>query len=982
VRRDGPLLAALAMTGLAALALEVIWSRALLPWVGGTALAQVATVATYMIGLFAGSAAAAARLPRIADARAWFVRAEVAAALLSLAAVVALPLADPLFALFSRGDRLGSAGGSLLRGFAGGGLMLPATLLMGFGFPLAIAAVDRGRGERGSAALAYGVNTIGATAGALLAGFALVPRLGVTNGAVAVVLLDLALLAWVARTSAPEGAAPGAGRDPARAPPPPGSWRDELPMLASLLAGGMVALGLQAILFRVLGLLLGPTARAFTVVVAVYVLGLGIGSLLVRRWVGGSRGAAERVYLACWAVVGLYGLVVHAQAGTLSRLVAESRGLQGRELGGALALRALIAALVLLPITSAFGASWSAAVASARLVDARRAGRLYAALTLGNVLGLFAAASWVMPRLRLDRALLLALAAALLVPLAALPATTLRRRTKWAAAPLLAAGAAIAWTWMPSWPLRLLHTAAYAHGATQAGVEGGDAVVRSHRSAFETSVSVVQIGESLYLQLDGKTTGSTDEDDQATQGMLGALPAALHPAPRRAFVIGLGTGQTAAELLRHPLERVDCAEISPEVVLALPFFAAINRRCELDARLRLLAADGRTVLRYGSDRYDLVVSEPSNVWIPGVAHLFTRESFEEARERLAPGGLCVQWLQGYGLQVETLRMVVRTFLRVFPETSLWFSGLARPDLLLVGAREPLRVEVGELERRLRAAGAVNVSDHGRPLTAVALLRRHVAGPERLREFAGDGPLTRDARPGLEYAAEAALLGGSTDPARGLIAELCEPPLDLLRPGGAPPDPATARTLQRRAEANRAVSRLLAELDSGGGRAPDETIARLLALPRLFEDDRELHASIVAAFAFPLAARHAEGDRSSPLLEVMRRVIEVDPDHPEALGLALRLAAAQGRPAEMLALADRLRAASPPWRVEPELHRGRALLALGRHDEALACLERATQLSPHHPDGWREYGRALAASGDRAGAEAAARRLRELLDPRE
>src|SRR5262249_2735810 len=144
-------------------------------------------------------------------------------------------------------------------------------------------------------------------------------------------------------------------------------------------------------------------------------------------------------------------------------------------------------------------------------------------------------------------------------------------------------------------------------------------------------VTVLKTGEDLFLQLDGKTTGSTRVEDQATQSLLGILPAALHPDPKRAFIVGLGTGQTPGEVLRFPLRRLACAEISPEVSGGMDLFSAINRGCRTDPRFRLLVADGRTVLRYGGERYDLVISEPSNLWIPGVAHLFTKESFEDAR---------------------------------------------------------------------------------------------------------------------------------------------------------------------------------------------------------------------------------------------------------------------------------------------------------------------------------------------------------------
>jgi len=982
-RHDTGLLVALAMTGLTALALEVIWSRAMIPWVGGTALSQIATVAIYMGGLFLGSALAVPQLRRIADPRAAFLRIEMAAAALSLAAVFGLPFADPLFALFSRGELLGSGLGSLLRGLTGGGLMLPATILMGFSFPLAIASFDRGRGARGSAALAYGVNTLGATLGTLIGGFVLVPLLGVYHGAIAVAIADLVVLAAIAFAKAPaiEAAAPAATADskapPASEPDAAATWRDELPMLASILVGGMVSLGLEVILFRVLGLLLGPTARAFTVVLAVYVLGLGIGSLLARPLVEKSRRRAELVYLACWFVIGGYGLVVHAQTGRLTDLVVGATGQRAFDLTMQLVVRAGIAALVLLPITCAFGASYSAAVAAAPRASARRAGRLYAVLTLGNILGLAVAAWGILPHFRLDRGLLVVLAAAFVAPLPALSATTLSRMARVAAVLLLAAGAGIAFVLKP-WPMHLLHTAAYVYDESSRGPGAGHAVVRFHKSAFETSVTVVQVGEDMFLQLDGKTTGSTNIDDQATQGRLGSLPTALHPDPKSVFVVGLGTGHTPAEALRFPVERVDCAEISPEVVLTMPLFDMLNRRCDLDRRFRMLEADGRTVLRYGASKYDVVISEPSNVWIPGVAHLFTKESFADVRSCLAPGGICAQWMQGYSLDVETLRSIVRTFLTVFPHTSLWFSGLANPDLFLIGSLEPLSIDVAALDRRLSAAGVLNVNLHHRPITAVSFLRSYVAGADALRRFAGEGPLTNDARPSLEYAAEEGMIGGASSPARRIILDLCEPPLSLVKPGpDGRIDPDLARMLTRRAEATRAFSTAvesvstLTTLDVGAKRD------LLFSLVGTYPDDEELRAALVASVAESIGDRLAAGDKSPPLFALIRRVIDVDPNHPESLKFAAMLAGVAGRGNEALAYMERFAGASEKWRTGPEIDRGRMLLQLGRKSEAIPIFARVVERSPWYLTAWRAYAEALAVTGNLAEAQKAERRIVEL-----
>jgi spermidine synthase len=1006
VKRDPRLLLALAVTGLAALALEVIWSRALIPWVGGTAWSQIATVAVYMGGLFLGSAAAVRVLPRVRDPRAAFVRIEIAAAIAGLGAVLALPLTDPLLAWFSRGSLLGSRLGSVLRGLAGGGLMFPATILMGISFPLAIAAIQAGldergrgggRGERGAAALAYGVNTLGATAGALLGGFVLVPQLGVTWGAAAAVAVDLVVLAlaWPAPGAVPaidEGAAApaarkrdalprgGAAKEPAPAPAP----TRQAPLLISIAVGGVVALGLEAVLFRVLGLLLGPTARAFTVVLAVYVLGLGLGSLLVKPLVSRSRERAEWIYFSCWIVIGTVGLLVHWKTGALSEIIASGRAEWRGELGSAvtshlvsqLMRRATIAGLVLLPITCAFGASYSAAVAAGAAGDARHAGRLYAALTLGNIAGLALAALLLLPHFGLDFGLLVVLAVAFLTPLPALLQARFRVGVKAGLASVLVAGGALALFAMPAWPIRLFHTAPYIYDASGGGGPPVTRVVVYQHTGFETVVTVLKTGEDLFLQLDGKTTGSTRVEDQATQSLLGILPAALHPDPKRAFIVGLGTGQTPGEVLRFPLERVDCAEISPEVSGSMDLFSAINRGCRSDPRFRLLVADGRTVLRYGGERYDLVISEPSNLWIPGVAHLFTKESFEDARRCLDPQhGICCQWMQSYGLEASVLQAVVRTFLEVFPGATLWFSSLSYPDIFLIGSVAPLQIDVAALEQRLAAAKIVNPSDAPHLLTADGLLRRFIAGPDALRRFSQGGAITRDAKPMLEYEAESSLLTGSAAPTLKTISTLCESAVPWLRNAS----PEFVQKLERRADVNRALNRIIVEGDTGGSELRLESFDQMRLLASAHPDDRELGYAIAAIFAEAARDGFARRGDSPVLRKLLKEALDLSPEQPAVLSIAARLDAVDGRLDEALRKLDAAARSSAPWRLTPRCDRASVLLGVGKPRDAIAICKELLARDPELAVAWELLAHACESTGDWAGARDAWERLLTL-DP--
>ena len=163
------------------------------------------------------------------------------------------------------------------------------------------------------------------------------------------------------------------------------------------------------------------------------------------------------------------------------------------------------------------------------------------------------------------------------------------------------------------------------------------------------------------------------------------------------MIIGMGSGVTAGAVARHPVRRIDLVEIEPAVIEATRFFADVNHDVLKDPRVRVVIADGRNFLLTTPERYDVIISEPSNPWIAGLASLFSREFFERARSRLRTGGLMLQWLQTYSLSPDDLRMVVRTFRTVFPAASVWTSTQA--DLLLLGSAEPVVMEPAVLAQR-------------------------------------------------------------------------------------------------------------------------------------------------------------------------------------------------------------------------------------------------------------------------------------------
>jgi hypothetical protein len=261
-----------------------------------------------------------------------------------------------------------------------------------------------------------------------------------------------------------------------------------------------------------------------------------------------------------------------------------------------------------------------------------------------------------------------------------------------------------------------------------------------YREGAMGTVSVKALTGDRSLAIDGKVDASTARD-MLTQKALAHLPLLLHPNPRTAAVVGLGSGVTLGAALVHPLESADVVEISPEVVAASRFFDAENRRALDDPRAHLVAGDGRSHLALTRQRYDVVISEPSNPWMAGVAALFTDTFFRTVRDRLTPGGIFCQWAHTYDINDADLRSIVATFRSVFPEGTMWL--VADGDLLLVGSTASLEPRSGRDRGRVDQAGRGRRPSRGRRQRAV---RAAVALRRRSRRRWRDTRRARPSRP--------------------------------------------------------------------------------------------------------------------------------------------------------------------------------------------------------------------------------------------
>lgn len=784
--------AAYVCSGAAALVYEVTWTRQLTLLMGQSTAAASTVLAAMMGGLAAG-AAWAGRLERRGDAadaadaatrhrvrlrRFAFLEAATAAAALALPFLLAA--SAPLLA-WAYGDAETPIRFALIRGAVATALVGVPAMAMGATFPVAVAWFAR---TPSSAGALYALNTAGAAMGALAAGFWLLPALGIRGTTWAAVALNVvaASVAWtLARRPAephavpapPPASAPArrkARRDSRAAPAAPDTAVPAWIAVAAAGLSGAIALAYEVVSTRLTALVMGPTTYAFATVVAAFIAGIALGAAVGARLV--RRTVRPLVWLgACFFVGAVSASLAGALAASRLPLVVAAQMADAEAAFGPLLRRQVAGAVVLLlPLTTALGAAFPLALAAAGAGSAgvgSVASRVYAANTAGAIAGAIAGGFVLLPWLGLHDALRVVAAvgvAAALALWAVAPGPRPVAVSTWRIGAAALLGGAL--VLLPPWDPRLLASGAYKY-APYLGLADLENEIRAWRLLFyedgaTASVGVRELAGVRSVVIDGKVDAS-NAGDMLTQRLLGLLPVLVHGRPEDVLVIGLGSGVTLASArATGTVQHADVVEISPEVVRASAFFARENGDVLAAPGVRLIEGDGRSHLAFTPRRYDVIVSEPSNPWMAGIAALFTREFFESAAARLKPGGVICQWAHTYDIRPEDLRAIVRTFASVFPQSTLWLVGDG--DLLLIGTTGP------NIEARLSAIAdgwkqgyaaaqlqSVGVDPAHLPFL---LLSELAGGPAEVRAFGGEGALETDDRLALEFSAPRAIYGRS------------------------------------------------------------------------------------------------------------------------------------------------------------------------------------------------------------------------------
>ncbi len=754
---DGPsgrsfalLLGCFLLSGFAALLYETAWTREFAFVFGSSELAVATVLAAYMGGLAAGAAAAARLAPRLRRPVLAYAVLELGIGLCALAIPGAIRASTVLYVrLFGAQQQLAvGAAGTLFQLACAAAILLVPTALMGATLPLLARHAVRRRAEIGRrVGTLYAVNTAGAIAGTLCAAFALMPAVGLRRTVYVGALANLcvfALAALLARR------APAPAAEPERA----GAGLAARWLLPLLALAGAASFSYEVLWTRLLAHLLGGSVQAFATMLASFLAGIAAGSALA-SWLARDRQRALSGFALAQLGAALLSLVAFGALDALPGLAARLGA------GRSLAADALLAAAVLLPGAFAIGASFPFAVtALAReAADAARASGLALAWnTLGAIAGAVATGFLLLPALELAGTLSRAAALPLAIAAAAAAAARPRRRAVLA---LAIGGLAALLAWPPATPWRLLRSSPLG-GPPAAGELSYFGVGRS------ATVLVLDAGSEFHLTTNGLPEAHIERPAPRPgryleAHWLGLLPALLRPGATSLLLVGLGGG-VALEVIPPSVASIDVIELEPEVVEANRAIGPRRRADPLrDPRVRIGVDDARSALLLSGARWDAIVSQPSHPWTAGASHLYTREFFQLARERLAPGGVLVQWIGLALVDAELLRTLVATLLDVFPElrvyqpvpSSLYFVASDAPlagEAAAAGplaAAPPLVAERGVRlpedvaatlvldtvgARRFAAGAARNTDDHNRLASRAAGLGRAALDPAALRRL--------------------------------------------------------------------------------------------------------------------------------------------------------------------------------------------------------------------------------------------------------
>jgi spermidine synthase len=756
-RRYLPLLLLLfAGSGCSALIYEIVWYQLLQLVVGSSAVSLGVLLATFMGGLCAGSLL----LERLPFAKEHPLRVygkiEIGIGLFGILVLFLMPLVDLVYSA-AVGHGMPAI---LLRALVAALCLIPPTFLMGASLPAASRWLKASPDGVSWIGTLYAGNTVGAVSGCLIAGFFLLRIFDMATATFVAAAINVAV-GFAAFSIAKKSAS----FEPSPAVSAPRIAKGALPIYVCIALSGASALGAEVIWTRLLGLMLGATVYTFSIILAVFLVGLAIGSSVGAMLAGGSRNPRA---LLGWSQMALT-LAIAWTAWQLSNSLPwwPVNPLLSTSPWYTFQIDMVRVLWAILPAALLWGASFPLALAAAAVSSGasaadsgRLVGGIYAANTFGAILGALTFSLILTPAIGTSHSqgiLILIAAAGGLCALASGAVSPLRIGN---AAPL---AAALVIAVLLSQNVSPIPGMLIAYGR-RIMTSLGRCQVLFTGEGINSSIAITQWDDgAIQFHVSGKVEASTESYDMRLQRMLGHLPALLHKDPKSVLVVGFGAGVTAGSFVVYPsISKIVICEMEPIIPpTATKYFGSQNYNVMNDPRTRIFYDDARHYVLTTPEKFDIITSDPIHPWVKGSATLYSREYFELVKQHLNPGGVVTQWVPLYESDPATVKSEIATFFEAFPNGTIWGNDISGGgyDIVLLGQNEPARIDVDAVQARLdrpegqRVAASLREVGFG---NAAQMFSTYAGRYEDLKPWLRDAEINHDSNLRLQYMAGMAL----------------------------------------------------------------------------------------------------------------------------------------------------------------------------------------------------------------------------------
>ena len=746
-------LALFTVSGMCALIYQLVWTRWLGLLLGNFATASATVVAVFMAGLAIGNTISGkfmrGKSPR--ESLRFYAILEGALSLLAALSPLLLTTTSPLYPVIASLSPT-----PFFRAMVCAVLILPPTILMGATLPSLVQALSAAA-PRALGPL-YALNTVGGAIGPLLAAFILMPALGMslTVWAISALNIAVAVMAYRLAKAAPAVADSVEPDTATNSPSEHQPWPAWTPY-AFAAASGFVALAFEIALTRLFVLTItGGSVYGFAIILSAYLFGLALGAALLRKWPPRDARSALIAFAVAQAIAWIFALttpfwdilpplLVHIWWKPMPFYILT-------------AFNFLTVLILLLILTTSSGYALPALAAAIPGASSASIGRLFAANTIGAVFGSLGCGFLLLPSWGLANSLLF-IGGVALVSAAASGAMALR---KYRLAILVATPFLVALPFaLPKPDTSILNAGMYNRptgfqaDAPQGAATPGEAARRLGRIIYEKdsltariAVRAVSANEMSFI-VNGKPDGSTNRVDMYTQIFMGHIPALTHPNPRRALIIGLGTGTTTGSMTLHPgIQEIHVAEIEPAQIDVADIFRSHNYDAIHNPRVTIHLDDARHFLATDKTKYDIIVSEPSNLFVSGMVNLFTAEFYKSVKEHLNPGGVFFQWIHYYRVAPDDLPGMVATVHTAFPEVMFWLHEYG--DAFLLAKQEDLTINLKQWKERLSTPEISRDLARVGVTPPIQLLSFLTWGPRDSERFSAGAKICTDDNPYYEF----------------------------------------------------------------------------------------------------------------------------------------------------------------------------------------------------------------------------------------